>query len=389
MNKKIREPRLRFPGFEDEWEDVKLGEVVLDSSYGINASAKKYNGKHRYLRITDIKDGSNELNDEKVSPDVEFLDKKYLLEEGDIVFARTGSVGKPFLYNNSFGDLYFAGYLIRYRLNKDKIFPYFLLMEVNRKKYKKWVKVHSIRSVQPGLNTNDYDNYKISLPSLPEQEKIGSFFKTLDSLIENQEKYIEKMKERKKGLLQDIFSKKIRMKDENGKEFEGEWEEVKLGEVSIRKPSKRTIKKSKDSKDSIYRYPLYNTTGIVGYKKDYDCDNAICIGKDGTIGKPFILSEESSCVATIDYILNNKKSDLYFLYLYLSIMDFRIYAVGTTIKHIYYSDYKNHKISLPSLPEQKAIGRFFKTIDKKIEKEEELLNKYKMLKKALLQDMFI
>ena len=83
---------------------------------GLNAPAKEYDGTNKYLRITDIDDVSRKFNtDNLTSPDIELSTaKNYRLLNGDILFARTGaSVGKSFIYRDSDGIVYFAGFLIR------------------------------------------------------------------------------------------------------------------------------------------------------------------------------------------------------------------------------------------------------------------------------------
>ena len=97
------------------WQIVKLQECLLEQpKYGINAPAVKYDASlPTYIRITDIDEYGNFIDDNKVSVDREDY-KQYILEENDFLFARTGaSVGKTYLYNKKDGVLVFAGYLIK------------------------------------------------------------------------------------------------------------------------------------------------------------------------------------------------------------------------------------------------------------------------------------
>ncbi|MEC3877445.1 restriction endonuclease subunit S domain-containing protein, partial [Chryseobacterium salviniae] len=100
-------PNLRFPGFEEEWEVTILGKCVYSFEYGMNASAIKFDGENRYIRITDIDESSSKYKPEfPVSPNGQLIDK-YLVSENDILFARTGaSTGKSYLYNKDDGKLY-------------------------------------------------------------------------------------------------------------------------------------------------------------------------------------------------------------------------------------------------------------------------------------------
>ena len=99
-----------------DWEQRKFGDIAQSFEYGLNAPAKEYDGTNKYLRITDIDDVSRKFNtDNLTSPDIELSTaKNYRLLNGDILFARTGaSVGKSFIYRDSDGIVYFAGFLIR------------------------------------------------------------------------------------------------------------------------------------------------------------------------------------------------------------------------------------------------------------------------------------
>ncbi|WP_396443314.1 hypothetical protein [Lactococcus lactis] len=95
VKKKV--PELRFPGFTDDWEERKLGDLATSFEYGLNASAKSFDGTHKYIRITDIDDSSRKFNSQSLtSPDIDLSSAdNYKLKNGDILFARTGaSVGK-------------------------------------------------------------------------------------------------------------------------------------------------------------------------------------------------------------------------------------------------------------------------------------------------------
>ena len=200
-------PEVRFPGFTDSWEQRRLGEVADSVEYGINAPAKEYDGINKYLRITDIDDTTHEfLQSDLTSPDTDLtLAEKFKLLEGDILFARTGaSVGKSYIYSREDGSVYYAGFLIRMRFNKS-ISPNFIFQNTLTTAYKQYVEVTSQRSGQPGVNAKEYSNYSLYIPSKEEQQKIGSFFQQLDTLIALYQRKLEHLELLKKGLLQQMF----------------------------------------------------------------------------------------------------------------------------------------------------------------------------------------
>lgn len=188
-----------------EWEKKKLEEVLDYMNYGMNAAAKPYDGKNKYLRITDIDENNNKYKENSfVSPNG-MLQEQYELHEGDICFARTGaSVGKTYLYDSADGKVYFAGFLIRGHVNKNYI-AYFIFVQTLSEKYNRWVKVMSARTGQPGINMEEYKTFTIHVPVIEEQQKIADFLTAVDKQIEVEEKRLETMKIIKKGLLQQMF----------------------------------------------------------------------------------------------------------------------------------------------------------------------------------------
>ena len=175
----------------------------------MNAAAGAFDGLNKYIRITDIDEESRCYIDENpVSPKGE-LDDKYLVLENDILFARTGaSTGKTYLYKKSDGKLYFAGFLIRISVNCENNST-FVYNATLTDRYNRWVRLTSMRSGQPGINSQEYSSYKTYYPLLPEQNKIASFLKKLDQRIEKQRQFVELLKSYKRGLSEALFSGKI------------------------------------------------------------------------------------------------------------------------------------------------------------------------------------
>lgn len=187
-----------------EWEKKTLGEVALKAKYGLNSSAINYDGINGYLRITDIDENSNKFISKGITSPEKFSNE-FLLEEGDLLFARTGnSTGKSYLYSNTDGRLYFAGFLIRFRLKPHNSYK-FIFYQTKLESFKKWVNVMSTRSGQPGINSEEYSSYKLQIPSLEEQTKIANFLSAIDQQILTIDQSITRTEQYKKGLLQQMF----------------------------------------------------------------------------------------------------------------------------------------------------------------------------------------
>ena len=162
-----------------------MGEICTSFEYGLNAAAKDYDGKNKYIRITDIDDETRAfLQSDITTPDfsLEYADN-YLLRDGDIVFARTGaSVGKTYIYKEKDGKVYYAGFLIRARIKSDYNAE-FVFYNTLTPEYEKYIRITSQRSGQPGVNAQEFAEYELFIPEFEEQKQIGDFFRSLDDLI--------------------------------------------------------------------------------------------------------------------------------------------------------------------------------------------------------------
>ncbi len=205
--------KRRLPGFSGEWEEKRLGECLSKApDYGINAAAVPYDDRFpTYLRITDISEDGKYLKAGKVSVDNP-LAKEYYLDHGDIVFARTGaSVGKAFRYDTHDGALVFAGFLIRVKVNPQLLDSRFLFFVTQTKSYWDWVIEHSMRSGQPGLNSQEYKALPLSVPTPTEQLAIIEILGDMDAEITALEVRREKTRLLKQGMMQELLTGRIRL----------------------------------------------------------------------------------------------------------------------------------------------------------------------------------
>lgn len=404
-NKKI--PELRFLGFKEEWQEKKLGDLSTGSSYGMNSAATTYDGKNKYLRITDISSTTNNflLND-LVSPSNK-LDDKYLLKEGDILFARTGaSVGKSYYYKKEDDIVYFAGFLIRFQI-KNKYNYKFIFYNTLTKTYKNWVTATSMRSGQPGINETEYSDFKLFLPSKVEQNKIGKFFELLDQNIKVKEKEIKKVKNLKKAYMQQLFNQELRFQDDTGQTYPN-WKTKKLkeiteifsggtpsttqekywnGAIAWATPTEITANNKYISKTEKY----ITQEGLLKSSAKLLPANSILMTSRATIGSVAINLVPMATNQGFKSFVPTKKTDVEFLYYYLQTFEetFKQLATGSTFLEISMTATENVKVRIPILEEQKKIGNFLSLIDQKIELKNKELEKIKKYKKVFLQEMFI
>lgn len=150
---------------EKGWEVKKIKDIATEKlSYGSGASAVPFNKSVRYIRITDINE-YGELKDEKVSPNI--FDEKYLLAEGDILFARSGAtVGKTYLHKQNEIPCIYAGYLIRLRPNELLVLPNYVYYYTKSNYYKSFICANQRVVAQPNINAKQYGDLDIPLPPL-------------------------------------------------------------------------------------------------------------------------------------------------------------------------------------------------------------------------------
>jgi type I restriction enzyme S subunit len=413
-------PSLRFPEFSGEWIFESLGNLSSKPLYGMNAAATAFDGKHKYIRITDIDDETRAYIPKPLTSPDGGIDKNYKLLKGDMLFARTGaSTGRSYLYKEKDGDLYFAGFLVKFNVNKAN--PNFVYLQTFRHHFDKWVVVMSARSGQPGINAKEYSTFKFYTPPLPEQEKIASFLGAVDEKIGQLGRKKDLLTTYKKAMMQKLFSQEIRFKqearsakgatgkhNEDGKAF-SDWEEKRLGDIATFTKGKGISKSDilEDGTTPCIRYgQLYTeyaeTISSVVSRTNQPVARLVMSEKNDVIipasGETALDIATASCVmlggVALGGDLNIIRSPLngVFLAYYLNSnkkIDIARLAQGTSVVHLYAAQLKMIKISIPSLPEQKKTANLLSAIDVKIDLVSAELSHAKAFKQGLLQQMFV
>lgn len=400
--KKEKTPNIRFKKFEHNWFKDCLSKVSNSIEYGLNASAKDFDGIHKYLRITDIDDSSRLfLTDKLSSPDVNFTEEdyeNYKLRFNDLLFARTGaSVGKTYLYRESDGEVYYAGFLIRARLH-DSYDGNFIFQQTLTDKYKQFIEITSQRSGQPGVNGKEYGDWKIGMTSYPEQSAIGSLFRTLDDLLASYKNNLANYQSLKVTMLSKMFPKagqtvpEIRLDG-----FEGEWENKILSEVT--NITMGQSPKSENYTDNPNDYILVQGNADIKDKQVVPRLWTTEVTKTAEIGD-IILTVRAPVgdIGKTDYnvvigrgVAAIKGNDFIFYTLEKMKMTgfWNRFSTGSTFESISSNDIKEAIIQIPTLEEQQAIGAYFSNLDNLINSHQEKISQLETLKKKLLQDMFI
>ena len=164
---------------------VKLSDICVGKGcYGIPASAIPFSeDNYTYLRITDINDdGTLNLSDRRSIGHPKA--KNFILEENDIVFARTGnSTGRSYFYNPQDGILVYAGFLIKFSIDPRKVNPKFVKYYTHSDAYKGWISSFNTGSTRGNINAQTYANMEIKLPSRKQQDLTVDVLSLLDEKI--------------------------------------------------------------------------------------------------------------------------------------------------------------------------------------------------------------
>jgi type I restriction enzyme, S subunit len=393
----------------EAWEVKQLGTCLLHApQYGINAPAVQYADNFPiYIRITDITEDGRFSPEKLVSVDHPAAGN-YFLNEGDLVFARTGaSVGKSYLYDHADGRLVYAGFLIRVRVDESKLVPSYLAHYIKTERYWNWVKMMSMRSGQPGINGNEYAQLPIPLPpTIEEQRAIAVALNEVDEQIAALDDLILKKRNLKKAAMQRLLTGEERLPS-----FGGEWEVKNIGaEIDLLTgfpfPSNQyassgvkllrgsNIKRGyTDWADDLTQYWEEITPDLARYSLE---EGDLIIAMDGSlVGKSYArLTGRDTPALLLQRVarIRSKKLDLGFLKEFIGSDYFIKYCDSvktvTAIPHISPDDIRRFEIPLPpTIEEQQAIAAILSDMDEEITVVEEKREKIVALKQGMMQEL--
>ena len=370
---------MRFPEFTGEWMKCKFGEIATGFDYGMNAAAKPYDGQNKYIRITDIDEVSSTYNNSSiVSPDG-ILSENYVVNEGDILLARTGaSTGKSYLYRKSDGKLYYAGFLIRANVAEHN--PYFVFSQLHTHRYWRWVSIMSARSGQPGINSLEYASFPIFTTTLKEENKISSLLSLIDKRIATQNKIIEDLKKLKSAIRKMIFTS---LKNEHT-------ENCEINQLlAYEQPSAYIVANDEYSADTTLTPVLTANKGFVlGYTNEnfgiYKKGECI-IFDDFTMDAKYVSFPFKVKSSAIKILTAKPNVNLRFMFEYLSYLELK----SEEHKRHYISEIASLIIELPSKEKQSRIAYLMTSLDNKLVLEENTMARYMDEKQYILSQMFI
>jgi len=409
MEKKKNTPKLRFPEFTGEWEEKKLGEIVisLDSGVSVNSvnEAIKEESEYGILKTSCIISGMFYPDENKRIIDDEVSRARLNPCADSILISRMNTpllVGESGYVSSNYSNLYIPDRLWMAKINHETTNSRLLSIILSSKKIKD--KITNIATGTSGSMKNiskpNFLNLEIRIPTLLEQTKLATFLTAVDEKLTQLKKKKTLLEQYKKGVMQKLFSQELRFKDENNQDFP-DWQEL---------PGNYIFKNVSD-KNHISELPILAITQEYGAIPreliDYNItvtDKSVDSYKVVQIGD-FIISLRSfqggieyskyNGICSPAYIILRpimEIEDCFFksffkTELYIKALNKNIEGIrdGKMISYKYFSEIN---LPYPSLPEQQKIATFLLSIDEKINHSSAQIEKMEAWKKGLLQQMF-
>lgn len=414
-------PKLRFKEFSGDWES-KYGENIAEKI--TKGSSPKWQGFNYqsegvlFVTSENVRDGYLDVSEPKYLP-LEFNDKQKSssLLKGDLLINIVGaSIGRMCEFNldNVVANVNQAVCVFRL---KDKSTKKFINYHLQTNKTKKVLSGTQTESARPNLSLADIRGLEFNIPkSKEEQDKIASFFSLIDDKISLQGEKVEALKDYKRGMMQKIFSRELRFKDDDGRGYP-EWEEKKLGDIGFFKTSSvdKLINENEEivylvNYMDVYKHIDINKDAITNLMqvsaKDAQIENNNLIKGDilftpssetpDDIGHSIVIFEDLPKTLYSYHLVRFRPSiklNLLYSHYFCNIDSVRSqivkFATGSTRFTVSINEFSQVKVNIPSYDEQKKIGAFLNNIDRKLKKEQEKLDSLNEYKKGLLQQMFI
>ena len=381
MNKeKGRVPKLRFPGFTEDWEQRKLTDIAKTFIGLVTTMTENYRDSGTLLiRNSDIKEGQFIFSEKPIHLDEEFAEKNKTrrLQIGDVVTVHTGDIGtSAVIKEKEAGAIGFA--TINTRTDKRILNPYFLSTYFNTEKHKCYANSVSTGDGRSNYNIKDFNKLVISIPTLDEQEKISALINNINTIITLHQRKLEHLNLKKKALLQKLFPKNgERYPELRFPGFTDAWEQRKLESILIeyteKNPenenlpvltsSRQGLTKQEDHFGSVQRHDIsdYNVIplGFCTYRNRSDDKtftfNINRIVPRGLVSKfyPVFEIKNGNADFITEYLNNNTEI----------IKSLAINAVGTSQVVLSLRTLRNIEITLPLKAEQVAIGNLMRKLD--------------------------
>lgn len=396
-------PKILFKGFEDDvWISSQFEEIFeLIKNNSLSRAELSSEGRIGNIHYGDVlvkygecldtsSDSITYIHNDEIGED---LYRRGALKSGDIIFAdaaEDNTVGKcSELICNDEEQIVSGLHTIACR-PKIEITKRYLGYYLNSNAYHNQLLPHIQGTKVSSISRKAIVTTSIVYPFAQRvQELIATYFYRLDNLISTSTSRLASLKQVKGASLQAMFPQKgetvpkIRFKG-----FEGEWTKVKLNDICFKKAS--NLSESSLGIDTG-QYAVYGASGYLQNISTFDIPSEyVGIIKDGSgVGRTKVYPAFTSILGTMQYILAKEDNNIRFIAALFENIDFSTFISGSGIPHIYFRDYGEIYVMIPSLVEQQAIASYFTSLDKQIALQTQRLEKLRQIKAACLDKMFV
>lgn len=379
----------------NDWKIMSLGEICSNhlqtGPFGSQLHSHEYveNGIP-VLMPKDLNDYRADLSSAaKITPEKANDLKKHILKKGDLLFSRRGDVARFALIDEkSEGSICGTGCL-KARPNENHSSK-FLAHFLQKDSVKQWLEQNAVGQTMPNMNTEILRELPlISASSRKEEEKIALILSTWDKAIETVEKLVANSQQQKKALMQQLLTGQKRLLDDNGVRFSESWEEKSIKSILTISKGQQL---NRDTLNTTSVYPVING-GIVpsGYTDEFNTKaNTITISEGGNSCGYVSFQKTDFWCGGHCYALKKLKLNLEFTYHLLKFNEIQIMRlrVGSGLPNIQKKDLENLMVSFPTNShEQEKIAQVLTLADREIDLYQQQLDKLKLEKKALMQQL--
>lgn len=361
----MSKPKIRFKGYEEDWEQRKLGDVTeLKSASRVHKGEWTDSGVP-FFRSSDVMAAINGTTNEKAYISEELYEKlsnaSGKLEEGDVLVTGGGSVGNPYIVPNN-EPLYTKDADLLWIKNQGRFYPYFLYEYFFSPTFRIYLSSISHVGTIAHYTITQLSETPISLPDIEEQIKVGEYFESLDRLITLHQRKCEETKKLKKYMLQKMFP-------QNGKRvpeirfagFTDDWEQRKLSDVV---DSVDTGKSKFDKEGSSGEYPILGSTSVIGYDDEYDYEGDFILTARVGANAGSLYRHAGKVKISDNTVFIQASQNIEFLYQLLIRFDIKRLSFGTGQPLVKASELKRLELMMPTdMEEQMRIGVYFKNLD--------------------------
>ena len=380
------EPKLRFPEFNSNWTHDNL-ENVAEIFDGTHQTPLYTKTGVQFVSVENIEDI---YKSEKYISHEEYDKYKNKPQINDILMTRitAGVIGETAMVTK---DVPLAYYVSLALIRCEKLFPSYVEKYIHSIQFRKELYKRIIHTAFPKkINLGDIGKCLVGITNEQEQQKIAEFLSTIDIVIEKQKEIVSAWEERKKGVMQKLFSQEVRFKADDGSEFP-EWEEKNVEDVCSVSTGKGNTQDKVDS--GAYRF--YVRSPIIEHSDSYlfDEEAVITVGDGVGTGKVFHYVKgkynlHQRCYRMYDF---RGVTGKYFYYFFSTNFYRRVKSMSakTSVDSVRMEMITKMKNSVPCLAEQQKIADCLSSLDEVIEKQKAILAAWEEMKKGLLQQMFV